>query len=152
MKWQSKLIYSNTMWCEGYCKTVKSIDLLACVSSLTAVLVYRYYHQPYQKDILWHRMKLNNTISSDPSYLIFNRTPKTGSQTVRGIIRILSSFNGFLLYKGKDQTPKNYSERYVLSEESKRYHIDLWTGDMTAAGDKEQQHRSSTITHGKHQK
>ena len=140
------------MWCKSYWRNVKSIDLIACVSSLTAVLVYRYYHQPYQKDILWHRMKLNNTISSDPSYLIFNRTPKTGSQTVRGIIRILSSFNGFLLYKGKDQTPKNYSERYVISEESKRYHIDLWTGDMTAAGDKQQQHRSSTITHGKHQK
>jgi len=57
-----------------------------------------------------------------------------------------------VLYKGKDQTPKNYSERYVLSEESKRYHIDLWTGDMTAAGDKQEQHHSNTITHGKLQK
>ena len=135
-----------------YCRTVKSIDLMACISSLTAVLVYRYYHQQYQKDILWHRLKLNNTVSSDPSYLIFNRTPKTGSQTVRGIILILSSFNGFMLYKGKDQKVKKYSERYVLSEESKRYHIDLWTGDMTAAGEKQQQLRSSAITHGKLQK
>ena len=38
---------------------------------------------------------LNNTKRSNTSFLIFNRTPKAGSETVWGMMDILQSFNNF---------------------------------------------------------
>ena len=99
------------------------------------MLVYRYYSQPYRDEILLRQRELNNTLTSDQSYLIFNRVPKAGSQTIRRIIRVLAPINGFNLYKGLDTREyRKASEKYFLSEEDKKFHIKSWSG-----------HKNSTI-------
>ena len=107
----------------------KKIDIVAWVSLTMTMLVYKYYYQPYRDKILLYRDELNNTITSDQSYLIFNRVPKAGSQTMRRIIRVLSEVNGFTLYKGIDTWEyRKPSEKYFLSEEDKKFHISSWSG------------------------
>ena len=107
----------------------KKLDIIACLSSIMTMVVYKYYYQPFRDKILWHQLKLNNTIRSNQTYLIFNRVPKAGSQTVNGLIRVLSKLNGFNLYNGLDSWDyKHPSEKYFLSEKDKRIHIHMWTG------------------------
>ena len=100
------------------------------------MLVYKYYYQPYRDEILLHQRELNNTLTSDQSYLIFNRVPKAGSQTIRRIIRVLAPINGFKLYKGLDTREyRKASEKYFLSEEDKKFHISSWNGHKNSALD-----------------
>ena len=107
----------------------KKVDMIAWVSLTITMLVYKYYYQPYRNEILLRQRQLNNTIKSDQSYLIFNRVPKAGSQTIRRIIRVLAPINGFTLYKGIDTREyRKASEKYFLSEEDKKFHISLWNG------------------------
>ena len=107
----------------------KKRDIVAFLSLILTMIVYKYYYQPFRDKILLHQVKLNNTIRSNQSYLIFNRVPKAGSQTVQGLIRVLSKINGFNLYNGKDSWDyKHSSEKYFLSENDKRVHVDMWTG------------------------
>ena len=107
----------------------KKLDIIACLSLIMTMFVYKYYYQPFRDKILWHQLKLNNTIRSNQTYLIFNRVPKAGSQTLNGLIRVLSKLNGFNLYNGLDSWDyKHPSEKYFLSEKDKRIHIDMWTG------------------------
>ena len=107
----------------------KKLDIIAFLSLILTMAVYKYYYQPFRDKVLWHQVKLNNTIRSNQSYLIFNRVPKAGSQTVQGLIRVLSKINGFNLYNGQDSWDyKHSSEKYFLSEKDKRIHIDMWTG------------------------
>ena len=105
----------------------KKVDMIAWVSLTITMLVYKYYYQPYRNEILLRQRQLNNTIKSDQSYLIFNRVPKAGSQTIRRIIRVLAPINGFTLYKGIDTREyRKASEKYFLSEEDKKFHIHSW--------------------------
>ena len=105
----------------------KKADIIACVCLTITMLVYKYYYQPYRNEILLRQRQLNNTIKSDQSYLIFNRVPKAGSQTIRRIIRVLAPINGFTLYKGIDTREyRKASEKYFLSEEDKKFHIHSW--------------------------
>ena len=114
----------------------KKVDIIACVSSIITMLVYKYYYQPYRDEILLHQRELNNTLTSDQSYLIFNRVPKAGSQTIRRIIRVLAPINGFKLYKGLDTREyRKASEKYFLSEEDKKFHISSWNGHKNNALD-----------------
>ena len=107
----------------------KKVDMIAWVSLTITMLVYKYYYQPYRNEILLRQRQLNNTIKSDQSYLIFNRVPKAGSQTIRRIIRVLAPINGFTLYKGIDTREyRKASEKYFLSEEDKKFHISSWNG------------------------
>ena len=107
----------------------KKVDMIAWVSLTITMLVYKYYYQPYRNEILLRQKQLNNTIKSDQSYLIFNRVPKAGSQTIRRIIRVLAPINGFNLYKGLDTREyRKASEKYFLSEEDKKFHINSWSG------------------------
>ena len=107
----------------------KKADIIACVCLTITMLVYKYYYQPYRDEILLHQRELNNTLTSDQSYLIFNRVPKAGSQTIRRIIRVLAPINGFKLYKGLDTREyRKASEKYFLSEEDKKFHINSWSG------------------------
>ena len=64
---------------------------------------------------------LNNTASSDQSYIIFTKNAKTGSETVKVVISELSKKNNFTMVTA------NYRES-ILSEESRRYFFDLWKG------------------------
>ena len=105
----------------------KKADIIACVSLTITMLVYRYYYQPYRDEILLRQRELNNTLTSDQSYIVFNRVPKAGSQTIRRIIRVLAPINGFNLYKGLDTREyRKASEKYFLSEEDKKFHIHSW--------------------------
>ena len=116
----------------------KKADIIACVSLTIAMLVYRYHYQPYRDEILLRQRELNNTMKSDQSYIIFNRVPKAGSQTIRRIIRVLAPINNFNLYKGLDTREyRKASEKYFLSEEDKKFHISSWNG-----------HKSSRIHNG----
>ena len=112
--------------------------MMAWMSLTITMLVYKYYYQPYRNEILLRQRQLNNTIKSDQSYLIFNRVPKAGSQTIRRIIRVLAPIHGFTLYKGIDTREyRKASEKYFLSEEDKKFHISSWNG-----------HKSSRIHNG----
>ena len=114
----------------------KKADIIACVCLTITMLVYKYYYQPYRNEILLRQRQLNNTIKSDQSYLIFNRVPKAGSQTIRRIIRVLAPINGFNLYKGLDTREyRKASEKYFLSEEDKKFHISSWNGHKNNALD-----------------
>ena len=107
----------------------KKADIIACVCLTITLLVYRYYYQPYRDEIFLHQRELNNTLTSDQSYIIFNRVPKAGSQTIRRIIRVLAPINGFNLYKGLDTREyRKASEKYFFSEEDKKFHINTWSG------------------------
>ena len=111
----------------------KKADIIACVSLTITMLVYRYYYQPYRDEILLRQRELNNTLTSDQSYIIFNRVPKAGSQTIRRIIRVLAPINGFNLYKGLDTREyRKASEKYSLSEEDKMFHISSWNGHKSS--------------------
>ena len=114
----------------------KKVDMIAWVSLTITMLVYKYYYQPYRNEILLRQRQLNNTIKSDQSYLIFNRVPKAGSQTIRRIIRVLAPINGFNLYKGLDTREyRKASEKYFLSEEDKKFHISSWNGHKNSTLD-----------------
>ena len=111
----------------------KNADIIAFVSLTITMLVYRYYYQPYRDEILLRQRELNNTLTSDQSYIIFNRVPKAGSQTIRRIIRVLAPINGFNLYKGLDTREyRKASEKYFLSEEDKMFHISSWNGHKSS--------------------
>ena len=121
----------KVFWCLFITTQVmyKKVDIIACVSLTITMLVYRYYYQPYRDEILQRQRELNNTLTSDQSYLIFNRVPKAGSQTIRRIIRVLGPINEFNLYKGLDTREyRKASEKYFFSEEDKKYHISSWNG------------------------
>ena len=74
-----------------------------------------------EKLIELYQTGLNNTASSDQSYIIFNRNAKSGSETVQSIISMLSKKNNFTMVTA------NYRES-ILSEERRRYFFDLWKG------------------------
>ena len=74
-----------------------------------------------EKMIKLYQTGLNNTASSDQSYIIFTKNAKTGSETVKVVISELSKKNNFTMVTA------NYRES-ILSEESRRYFFDLWKG------------------------
>ena len=79
------------------------------------------HKQSQEKSIELYRRRLNNTITSDQSYIIFNRVAKSGSETLRSVISMLSKKNNFTMVRDR------HSES-ILSEEQRRYFFHLWKG------------------------
>ena len=87
------------------------------------------HKQSQEKSIELYRRRLNNTITSDQSYIIFNRVAKSGSETLRSVLSMLSKKNNFTMVRDR------HTES-ILSEQQRRYFFDVWKGSETQHTDK----------------
>ena len=83
------------------------------IMKLVTKLLYKH-KQSLEKSIELYRTGLNNTNSSDQSYMIFNRNAKSGSETLQSIISRQSQTNNFTL-------ATDWNSATIMSEEQRKY-------------------------------
>ena len=92
---------------------------------MRSVIKILYKHKKSQEiSVEMYRTGLNNTNSSDQSYMIFNRNAKSASETLQSIISRLSKTNNFTL-------ATDWNSATIMSEEQRKYFFYLWTGFPT---------------------
>ena len=90
--------------------------------TMRSVIEILYKHKQSQEKLFeLYRTGLNNTSTSDQSYMIFNRNAKSGSETLQSIISRLSKTNNFTMVT-------DWNSATIMSEEQRRYFFYLWTG------------------------
>ena len=103
-------------------------NILATLSIVIMSVMYQTQYKRHMEELLTHRRMLNNTLSSDESYLIFNRVPKAGSEMLWGLINKLAIVNNFTSYsdsaKAKDQ--RGSENTYLPDQESRKVYVDMW--------------------------
>ena len=96
-------------------------DPLSDETMRSVMRILTTYKQSQEKSIELYRRRLNNTVTSDQSYIIFNRVAKSGSETLRSVLSMLSKKNNFTMVRD------SHSES-ILSEEQRRYFFHVWKG------------------------
>ena len=98
------------------------------IFSILCAILAAYFLQNYadlKRHLALESGALNNTQYANQSFLIFNRVPKAGSETLWGLLDILAKQNGFISYsdsaevkqqRGAENTFLNYDQRKTYVE------------------------------------
>ena len=110
---------NNKIELNGPNSTANIVQSFGDETMRSVIKILSKHKQLQEKSIELYRISLNNTVTSDQSYIIFNRNAKSGSETLRYVISILSTKNNFTMVRDR------HSES-ILSEPQRRYFFDLW--------------------------
>ena len=84
---------------------LSNFDLISLLSTIVVAYFLSDYTQ-LSKNLTKEANELNNTRKSNTSFLIFNRTPKAGSETIWGLLDNLQEFNNFTSYSDSPEVKK----------------------------------------------
>ena len=103
-------------------------NILATLSIIAMSMLYQTQYKQYKEELLTQRRLLNNTLSSDESYLIFNRVPKAGSEMLWDVINKLARLNNFTSYSDSAKAKANRGAEncYLLDPGARKVYVDMW--------------------------
>ena len=103
-------------------------NILATLSIIAMSMLYQTQYKQYKEELLTQRRLLNNTLSSDESYLIFNRVPKAGSEMLWSLINKLSIVNNFTSYSdsARAKNERGAENTYLTTPEARKVYVDYW--------------------------
>ena len=104
------------------------LNILATLSIVVMSIMYQTQYQHHMEELLTQRRMLNNTLSSDDSYLIFNRVPKAGSEMLWAVLNKLAIVNNFTSYSdsAKAKNERGSENTYLPDPESRKIYVDMW--------------------------
>ncbi len=106
---------------------LKTADWLALAAVLLASWTLRDYLAA-RREAAADLLALNNTATSLPDVLVFNRVPKVGSQTLWTLLDRLAGGNGFVSCSDSPEAKKNRGHRennFLPGAEERRAYFDL---------------------------
>ena len=102
-------------------------NIVVIVWYMTLALLIQYHCENRRKQILKYSNKLNISKTSDDSYLIFTRVPKTGSEMLRNILFELSLQKNYSYYNGERMADSRRGQLKYFPD--RKYYIDIWEGE-----------------------
>ena len=104
----------------------RSLDLLIIVcAALTGYFLQNYSNLKRSLDL--ESGALNNTKYANQSFLIFNRVPKAGSETLWGLLDILANHNGFQSYSDSAEVKNQRGSEncYLRAYEDRKSYVKM---------------------------
>ena len=113
-------------WKMDTCSIGKN-NIVVIVWYFVLVVLIQYYRENRHKQIWKYSNKLNISKTSDQSYMILTRVPKTGGEMLRNILYELSLQKNYSYYNGERMADARRGQ--LKHFEDRKYYIDLWKGE-----------------------
>ena len=98
-------------------------NTITAITVLIIAILLKDYHQ-FSNQLANEATKLNNTIKANRTVLVFNRTPKAGSESLWKLIDILANQNNFLSMSDSQELKKKRGENTILkTKEQREYYV-----------------------------
>ena len=86
-------------------KTMAFVDTISLFCVVALAWLYSEYGELLKK-FENEKYSINNTISANETFLIFNRVPKAGTETLMELLEILGQLNNFTAAKDDEDLKK----------------------------------------------
>ena len=107
----------------------KKWNILSVLSAILAAYFLQNYSD-LKRHLVLESGALNNTQYANQSFLIFNRVPKAGSETLWGLLDILSKQNGFISYSDSAEVKQQRgAENTFLNHEQRKSYVEMLRDD-----------------------